>query len=226
MVSFYNRATAAKILTGFAASFSDPRSFFQKYKPGIGGTIRLPYSHAFIVGRKLVPLLQRVVVNRISRRSAYPLDFFPERRDINAFARAHPPPKPVGHVCEKFAAFIAKHAKKWAGSFDPVNLLGLLEAAAHLRNQAGLEESAKKLLAALWPKSWRKKFEVLQERGLIFPSHGILQRSRPGLDVTCMLLERREISSIDWEVATTSAHVICDSSPISGSDLFAMFLEV
>ena len=84
------------------------------------------------------------------------------------------------------------------------------------------DRTGKAFLKALLPKPTKELWMEVE----LATCRTSLLRARPRLDLVCILLDRRIISSSRWVLYNNrSIHIQCDSSPIAGPELFGMLMD-
>ena len=108
---------------------------------------------------------------------------------------------------------------------DPVDVLRFINATLHLKDLRHTSRVFTNIAKAMWPDQAYAMLLHAQSDGLHIPCRRLLIEGRARLDVACMLLDRRLLSGHQFlGYHERSTHIYCDSSPITGRELFCVSL--
>ena len=172
------------------------------------------------VPRNLVDPCSWLPLYRRNAPRHFTLHCRPRKLDIHSFMSAVAPVAVGRKVRDGVTWFPVLLAVKGE---DPRKIIRYVIATRDLKDFRFADRTCKAFLEALLPKRTK---DLLMEVELATCRTSLL-RARPRLDLVCILLDRRILSSSRWvRYSGRCIHIQCDSSPIAGRELFGMLMDV
>ena len=173
------------------------------------------------MSRNIVDWCSWLPLFRLNAPRHFPLHCRPRKLDIHSFISVVAPVAVGRKIREGVTWFPVLLAIE--GEEDPLKIIRYVIATRDLKDFHFADRTGKAFLKALLPKRTK---ELLMEVELATCRTSVL-RARPRLDLVCISLDLRIMSSSRWvRYHNRSLHILCDSSPIAGRELFGMLMNV
>lgn len=220
----HSLATAQRVSGGIPACVD----FGRKLATPLTEWLVVSFEQASLLMSGSLRALAVVSVGHRNRAERWPLTSRPSRAALRSAmqeASGTAPGAPRRFPCDVPASAIA--ARKLAGR-DPLEWLRFLSASRFLRDGRNTTKCMEAMVEAFFPgRATELSAELGSERAIKALCKSSLAIGRPRLDITCMLMERREWTVGRWfNAAGRSIHPTLDSSPSSGRDIFGCILDV
>ena len=165
---------------------------------------------ALLMVEGLLPLSHWVPVFRRQKRDHWPMKARPTKAQLHRFRVNHGLGDEGTPALGSADPLPPSRLAALNFTTDPVDVLRFINATLHLKD--------------LRPHQSCFYEHHAQSYGLHIPCRRLLIEGRARLDVACMLLDRRLLSGHQFlGYHERSTHIYCDSSPITGRELFCVF---
>ena len=181
---------------------------------------------ALLMVEGLLPLSHWVPVFRRQKRDHWPMKARPTKAQLHRFRVNHGLGDEGTPALGSADPLPPSRLAALNFTTDPVDVLRFINATLHLKDLRHTGRVFTNIAKAMWPDQAYAMLLHAQSDGLHIPCRRLLIEGRARLDVACMLLDRRLLSGHQFlGYHERSTHIYCDSSPITGRELFCVFAD-